>query len=295
MGSTGRAARAVLALAMMAIGLCPFLGGGRALGSLSVGSRRVTVIPPRPAGAITGSEFARRTDGLHESERQTAALEELRRGNVPSFLRNLQPLSLGQRATGRPIRATAWVMPDYLAIGSDKDFLRIPLTLPSAMAIANQYGFVLPTPRMVDEIYRQAAIKLQPQPLPAGAKMCSSEFYLLHQRMVQEQLGRRPEGALIAGHKKDVVISKRLLKRPGKIAIYGWHRLNGQPIQPLSTVHEATYADYSHGIRLVSAMVLVDGQPRSIFDMLPNEELAQLLTDEGAISEPRSLMRLSMR
>ena len=51
---------------------------------------------------------------------------------------------------------------------------------------------------------------------------------------------------------------------PGKIAIYGWHRLNGAPIQPLSTVHGACYADYSHGIRLVSETVLVDGKTRFV-------------------------------
>ncbi len=63
-----------------------------------------------------------------------------------------------------------------------------------------------------------------------------------------------------AGHKKDVVITNRLTREQGRIAIYGWHQPTGIPIQPLSTVHGAGYADYSHGIRLVSDVVLIDGK-----------------------------------
>jgi hypothetical protein len=46
-------------------------------------------------------------------------------------------------------------------------------------------------------------------------------------------------------------------------------------------VHGAGYADYSHGIRLVSQKVLMDGKLLSIFDVLKDPELASLLSDEG--------------
>jgi hypothetical protein len=74
------------------------------------------------------------------------------------------------------------------------------------------------------------------------------------------------------------------------VAIYGWHRRDGKPIQPLSTVHEASYADYSHGIRLVSTTVQINGTPRSIYDVLEDPDLAPLLTDEGMIAGARDLM-----
>ncbi|RMF92749.1 MAG: hypothetical protein D6736_02855, partial [Nitrospinota bacterium] len=83
------------------------------------------------------------------------------------FLRRLTPVHLSYTPPGRkPLQATIWVMPDYLAIGSDADFLRIPLSYPAAITIANTFGFVLPTCKMVDAIYRQAAVHLRPQPLP---------------------------------------------------------------------------------------------------------------------------------
>ena len=95
---------------------------------------------------------------------------------------------------------------------------------------------------------------------------------------------------LVSGHKKDVVMTNLLAANPGRIAIFGWHRLNGAPIQPLSTVHGACYADYSHGIRLVSETVLVEGERRSIYDVLQDPVLARVLNDEGPMSHIRELM-----
>jgi len=103
--------------------------------------------------------------------------------------------------------------------------------------------------------------------------------------MVEDQahaLGVRL-GELVSGDKKDVVMTNRLAAKFGRIAIYGWHRGPGQPIQPLSTVHGANYADYSHGIRLISEMALIDGKLRSVYDILRDSSTAKLLSDEGPI------------
>ena len=90
-------------------------------------------------------------------------------------------------------------------------------------------------------------------------------------------------GQLVSGHKKDVVVTNLLARTQGRIAIYGWHRPNGAPIQPLSTVHGVCYADYSHGIRLVSEMAIQDGTFRPVLDILQDSVLANALSDEGAI------------
>ncbi len=52
--------------------------------------------------------------------------------------------------------------------------------------------------------------------------------------MIREKQPKNAAGKLIAGHKKDVVITNRLLTMPKRVAIYGWHRPNGSPIQPLA-------------------------------------------------------------
>ncbi|MFN4152463.1 MAG: hypothetical protein ACK4IX_16095, partial [Candidatus Sericytochromatia bacterium] len=90
-------------------------------------------------------------------------------------------------------------------------------------------------------------------------------------------------GSLVSGHKKDVVISNRLDEKPNRVAIYGWHKNDGKPIQSLSTVHEDTYADYSHGIRLISNKVNINGRDFDLKDVLKNTELSKILSDEGII------------
>ncbi len=251
-------------------------------------------IPIRPKDSVTGSQFAFKTAGIEGEERQQAALSELLHGNIPPFLRNLKPVRLSHKSSdGKVISAVIWVMPDYLAIGDDNDFLRIPLTYPLAIRIATEYQCILPTRKMVDEIYKQAACQLKPQPLFPGFNMRSSEYYLDHQRKIEAQ--RRAMGCtlgdLTSGHKKDVVLTNRLIKEPDKIAIYGWHNGIDDPIQPLSTFHGSRYTDYSHGIRLVYHIAWLDGEPRSIVEVLADPLLAPALTYEGIIDKLRSLLR----
>jgi hypothetical protein len=240
---------------------------------------------------MTGSGFAESTRGLPGSVRQRLAQRELLAGNVPEFLRHLQPvdLSLTDSADHRRV-VTVWVAPDYLAIGSDDDFLRIPLDYYTATAVAERFGCVLPTPKIVDAVYEQSDHHFVPQPMRPGPKMRSSVYYLRHQRMIESQRQGTSLDALVSGHKKDLVITNRLFKRAKRVAIYGWHRARGDSIQPLSTVHEAHYADYSHGVRLVWRTVWVDGQPRDILDVLADPTVAPAITYEGLIPEVYRLM-----
>ena len=220
-------------------------------------------------------------------EREQAILTEISKGNLPEFLRHLVPVELRcDSGAARNLAATIFVTPDYLAIGSDADFLRIPMNLHTAATIAENFGFVLPTRKMVDAIYLQSRYHLVPQPLPAGSQMRSTQYYWNHNELIKGQvhaIGARL-GELISGDKKDVVVTNRLATHLGRIAIYGWHRAAGEPIQPLSTVHGANYADYSHGIRLISEWALIDGQLRLVRDLLRDPATAGLLSDEGPIA-----------
>jgi hypothetical protein len=166
------------------------------------------------------------------------------------------------------------------------------MNLPTASAVASRLGFILPTRKIVDAIYRQSAFHFSPEPMTAGPEMRSTEYYRIHNQKIEAQsrlLGIEP-GALVSGDKKDVVLTNLLTRNPGRIAIYGWHRLNGLPIQPLSTVHGACYADYSHGIRLVSETMIVDGAARSVYDVLRDPVLSRVLSDEGPIPNVRALL-----
>ena len=248
---------------------------------------------PETAPHYTGSQFARQIEGMDASRREQAVLVAILSGNLPPFLRTLVPIALDYHAPGgKTLSVTLFVMPEYLAIGSDQDFLRIPMTLHTALTVASRMGFVLPTRKIVDAIYRQSGFHFSPEPMTPGPQMGSTEYYRVHNEKIDAQSrargGRR--GTLVSGHKKDLVISPRLTTNPEKLAIYGWHQLNGVPIQPLSTVHGACYADYSHGIRMVSETVLVDGVRRSIYDLLDDPDLAGVISDEGPIRNLRTFV-----
>ncbi|HZT75341.1 MAG TPA: hypothetical protein VFA27_01690 [Vicinamibacterales bacterium] len=221
---------------------------------------------------------------LDAAERERAVLREILDGNIPSFLRTLAPVEL----TSHGATSTIFVMPDYLAIGSDEDYLRIPMNLPTATTIAEAFGFVLPTRKMVNAIYAQAAHRFVPHPLPAGPRMTSTEYYRTHNSLIEQ--ARRAAGValgvLVSGHKKDVVLTNLLTRNPGRIAIFGWHRENGVPIQPLSTVHGACYEDYSHGIRLVADQAWADGELRPVRALLTDAATAAIVSDEGVVRVP---------
>lgn len=251
----------------------------------------VASIPPRDASAPTGSQLMGRLASSSQEERSRVLVEQILEGNIPSALRRLRAVeTCVPGPAGASLRAVFWVMPDYLAVGSDEDFVRVPLGLEEAATVARRFGFTLPTRKIVNTIHSQAEARLDPKPMPAGPAMTSVAYLWAHDRTIAQQQRRLPSGTLVSGTKKDVVLTPRLSSFPGRVAIYGWLRPDGAAIQPLSTVHGARYADYSHGIRLVSDTVFVDGQARSVFDVLEDPAQAGLLSDEGPDPNARHLL-----
>lgn len=262
---------------------CITLAGGP---QAACSSELLQKIPARDPAAPTGSEFARQVETLNGSHREDKIEAELLAGDMPRFLRRVAPVTLqGELADGESVQVTVCVLTDYLAVGSDRDFLFVPMRLATALTVANDFGFTLPTSKLVDAIYQQAEVHLVPQPLPAGDEMRSTDYYWHHNELIAEQrreLGVTP-GVLTAGHKKDLVITNRLWRYPDRVAIYGWHRGIDSPIQPLSTVHGARYADYSHGVRFVSTTISVNGKSMSLFDALADPDLSRVLSREGPL------------
>jgi hypothetical protein len=76
------------------------------------------------------------------------------------------------------------------------------------------------------------------------------------------------------------------MMKPGKVAIYGWHKPDGKPIQPLYAGHAAYYVDYSHGIRLVSRTVTLDGKERDLLELLADRNTSALIGEDEPIVAP---------
>lgn len=242
--------------------------------------------PPRPQDALSGSAFAEKIKSLDREAREAAILAEVSRGNIPEFLRKFISIPIeGKSSLGSPIRGTLEVMPDCLAVGSDDDFLRVPMRPETAQKIADLFGCVLPTRKMVDAMDAAATVRIAPQPLTEDRESVAA-FVLSNDKIEHERAGK-PLGELVAGAKKDLVLSNKIYERPDRVVIYGWRQLNGEPIQPLTNVHVNWYVDYSHGVRLVRATVLAGGFRTPIEHILVDSYRCGMLSDEGVINPPR--------
>ncbi len=243
-------------------------------------------LPARADDAEGGLALMKRLEPLSLEQREDIIYREVTRGNIPDFLRSFRRLHVrNAHREGKPVNAWLDVISDYLAVGSDKDFVRVPLTPQTAQRIADCLGCVLPTRMLVDAIDREAEIQLEPRPLVEARESVAT--FLQHQQIIQSQCAGRPRDALITGIKKDVVLSPRVFERPHRVAIYGWRKLDGRPIQNLTVVHVDRYVDYSHGIRLVKNTMEIDGCPASISELLQDEVGCSLVSDEGPMKPPR--------
>lgn len=236
-------------------------------------------LPSRHADAVTGTAFYRQIDSMVWHTREPLALQEILSGNIPDFLRKFVPVHTSVTdGNGKKIRATWYVAPDYLAIGGNDDFVRLPLTPMTAQRIADSLQCFLPTRKMVSDIWQQAVVRLEPVPLYAFRD--SAVIFRHHHLIIEGQ--RKGRKGLIAGIKKDVVLSGKVSRdtRPNRVAIYGWHKPDGKPIQPLYTGHVNWYVDYSHGIRLVYRRIRVDGRWMDYTEVLQHPVYKALLCDE---------------
>jgi len=236
--------------------------------------------------ASSGSQFYEVMRNLSFGEREDLIVKEITSGNIPEFLKKFVPVKTVQKdSSGRKHKVTLFVTADYIAVGNNLDYFIVPMGPISAQKIADSMGASLPTPKVVDIIYEKSKLKLEPfNYIPRGNRNETPDILNDHSRVIQAQIkasGNSP-GIFVAGTKKDIVISSKLSdqKRTHHVTIYGWHRLNGVAIQPATNVHIDIYVDYSHGVRLVSNKVIVDGKEYDYRKLLSDPLLHTLLNGE---------------
>ncbi|SHO64263.1 hypothetical protein [Algoriphagus zhangzhouensis] len=241
-------------------------------------------IPPRKVDAETGSEFMKRMIPLSLEEREEEIYKALAEGNMPEFLKKpVQLKGTFQDSVGKSHEIIYEVMPDYLAIGSDEDYCRIPMNPHTAQRLANLFGASLITSKISDHIYENAEVKLDPFFYkPVERENESIAKFILHNEQIEKQKSKANErnGQLIAGIKKDVILSYHLADLPDRVVIYGWHKLDGNPIQPVYKGHVDWYVDYSHGIRLMNKEVILDSEVVSVSKILSDPILFKILSNE---------------
>ncbi len=250
-------------------------------------------IPARDASAKGGSVFMNEIKTLPFAERENRILKELSSGNIPAFLRNETEIIFSANdATGKLHNIILYVLPDYLSVGSNDDFCRLPMGPIAAQKLADKFGAIMPTRKIVDLLYRKAKVKISPIPYaPVGNQNELVEQFIRHNNDIEAKriANGGKLGELIGGIKKDVVISNKIIdpSRPNHVVIYGWHKLDGNAIQPLSNIHGDYYVDYSHGIRLISNKIIFDESETTLTEILKDPVLYKTLSDEtGPMSQP---------
>ncbi len=241
----------------------------------------------KPELVVSSVDFVKSIGGFDVKKREDMFLHALLYGHVPTKMRTFVNVSTHFVDTlGKEHDLVLRVLPDYLMIGNDVDNFRVPLWPITAQKIADAWNCVLPTTKLVSIIWG-AASKLSPQPWgpPYDASMMSTDRILKHNARVNVSVIALnvSVGTLLAGHKKDVVLTNQLVKKPKQVAIFGWHQLNGKPIQPLYLGHENLYSDYSHGIRLLSFECELDGCPEDLRVVMQDPVLSIAVSSEGPL------------
>ena len=235
---------------------------------------------PSRSSFLTGNDFYKTAFPFKWQQRDSFVLKEILAGNLPSFLKKFVAVrvQIKDSSTGRIIKAIYYAAPDYLSVGTNNDWARVNITPYAAQKIADSFYCFLPTRKMVDDIYKAAKVKLEPVPMYAFRDSTPTMYH--HHLIVEGQ--RKGKKGLIAGIQKDVVISEKISRdaRPDRVAIYGWHKLDGTLIQPLYTGHVYWWVDYSQGIRLIYRKIKVNHKWMDYIDVLKNPVLQKLICDE---------------
>ena len=155
----------------------------------------------------------------------------------------------------------------------------------TAQRLATQFGASLLTAKLSDHCYAMAPLKLSPFfYAPVGNANETVEQFAAHNTRIEKQKAKAgaKNGQLIAGIKKDVILSERIAERPDRVVIYGWHKEDGNPIQPVYSGHIDWYVDYSHGIRFINNQVRIDGRSYLLTEVFKDPVLYKLFSDEDS-------------
>jgi hypothetical protein len=207
-------------------------------------------IPAAPAAPRTGTELIDEMKRLPASQWQDFMVQKIKEGHIPDFLRDLHTVQMKVKDANGAERTIEYeVMPDYMAIGTDEDYLIVPMSGDMAQQIAVAYGMSPPTALMVDQIAAQGAAldvgytkRDPPDPDKSGSgyagfspysSKAAFDSYVAHQQVVTENFSKavikdtgtildpnltythgdgEGRGYIAVNHMKDIVMSEQVTR-----------------------------------------------------------------------------------
>jgi hypothetical protein len=259
---------------------------------LSKAPRHVALTPV----GLPGSEWLElyaKVDPGDELTRHQLVLEQVAQHNMPDTWDDWVTVTV----RGRKGTVVAFeVSPHGLRIGTNSDWVEVPLDGPHAAAAAEILGYSLCTAWMADQVYVQAkkhggaihyfaAAEIANSlglygwnnDVPDGEKMKSPEFFQQRSILLQNWLHDHAiaPGTLVAGYFKTVVPPVDGLTRHGGLEMLGGHSDQGEKIQSLSGgFHGRSFFDYSHNIRLAKNVIRVQGQAMTLSEFFSSTKYA---------------------
>lgn len=168
------------------------------------------------------------------------------------------------------------------------DGIRVAVTDDTTREVARLLGLHPTTPKIEDLIFRAA--KHRAIPVTFTKDRNAWETIRAHSHAIDAQLpaGRDPADIVATVGKSWVDLAK---PTGSKAVNYGWHggpiaRSNAvtpglKVIQPVSTFHNRSHADYSQTLRLVDRVVLVDDVERDLETVLRDPDLGKSIAHDA--------------
>lgn len=194
-------------------------------------------------------------------------------------------------ADGTPT-ATLWALPDFFGLRIDGEYIRLPMLPGTAQTIADWFGWTLPTPLIVRTLHRQTPAGRRIPFAAASKDRGGSATYLAVNDRNNKVIADRGIGSgdIVSGHRKDIVLTNRLVGKANPLAIYGawWNALEEQPIQWLEAGgHDGSYVDYSHGCRFLKNRIQIDGADLELTAFAAADPRCRIVSDEGPLKFTR--------
>jgi hypothetical protein len=206
-------------------------------------------------------------------------------------------------------QATVQVSRRALALAHNGQRVIVSVSFKLAQQIADLAGATLLTTRVADEIHKQAQAKLSPQfqPWDQDGSMSQTKRMLQYSGLIDGQLSGASALGLVSNEGKDWVLSRRFFLPPAGTGVekpqgqkgsrhnsanFGWYggaaAGSSSPgglkvIQSIGLTHDRAHVDYSQLLRLMKDPIIVDGQTRTIADVLADPAVSCVLQDEGGV------------
>jgi len=246
---------------------------------------------------VKGSDWVKTLPAEWSTEREAAILQAVKDGLAlpPKWVE----INLGCDGNDCVI----YVGEDVLCIGEADDYVRVNVCADTHQLICDHMGWIMPTTKVCDAIWRSAVVKVAPSFQPAESaqrqaggyspSMSDTEAMVRHSVDVAFKRGWKLGLLEVAG--KQWVLSNILAGKTDRGANYGFYDPKAPSVsasgirmwQTLGTRHTHWHSDYSQTARPVRNVVLLNGQEVPFMQVASDPDLCRLLSTEGPLKFSR--------